>query len=307
MRLGHALNTCPREVMELRHLRYFIKAAELLHFTKAAESLFISQPALSVHIQQLEEELGTQLFARLGRNVRLTEAGELLLIRARQAVRELKSAEEDIDALSSVMRGHLSIAALPLFGSTYFPQWIAHFMDKHPEVKIKARSGASEDIETGLLSGAIDLGYSILPVEHPELTTKPLIDDELVVVFSENHLLAKRKFLDFGTLNGLKMALPSNRMSSSRGLLEYFARHSVQPNVVLEYDDGNALLNIVKGGCLVTCLPSFAVQHYSSLKFLPLPEEGQKITTAAIWIHLSPAAKEFLAVSKCALELKNEF
>jgi LysR family cyn operon transcriptional activator len=54
--------------MELRHLRYFIRAAELLHFTKAAESLYVSQPALSAQIKQLEDELGAQLFARIGRN-----------------------------------------------------------------------------------------------------------------------------------------------------------------------------------------------------------------------------------------------
>jgi len=81
--------------VELRHLRYFIKAAELLHFTRAAEALYVSQPTLSVHIQQLEEELGTQLFARVGRRVQLTEAGELLLIRARQSVRAIEIAGED--------------------------------------------------------------------------------------------------------------------------------------------------------------------------------------------------------------------
>ncbi len=67
--------------MELRHLRYFIRAAELLHFTRAAESLYISQPSLSVHMQQLEEELKTKLFDRVGRQVRLTDAGQVLLVR----------------------------------------------------------------------------------------------------------------------------------------------------------------------------------------------------------------------------------
>jgi len=283
--------------VELRHLRYFIKAAELLHFTRAAESLFISQPTLSVHIQQLEEELGAELFARVGRGVRLTQAGELLLARARQAVHELEEAGEEIDAISGVVRGSLSIAALPLYGSKLFPGWITAFSAIHPDVRIKARSGATEDIEAGLLSGVIDLGFSILPPEHPEISSTELVNDELVLVFSKNHPLAKSKVLTFENLRELTMALPSSRISSARGLLEYFGRHSVQPNVVLEYDDGHALIKIIKDGHLVTCLPRITVEDVSDIKFLPLPAEGQKIKTGAMWIHLSPAAKAFLEIA----------
>src|SRR5208283_2621408 len=103
--------------MELRHIRYFLRAAELLHFTRAAESLYISQPCLSIHIQQLEEELKTKLFDRVGRNVRLTAAGEILLVRARHVVEELETAGQEIQAVTGLLRGTLTIATIPLFGS----------------------------------------------------------------------------------------------------------------------------------------------------------------------------------------------
>ena len=90
--------------MELRHIRYFLRAAELLHFTRAAESLHVSQPTLSNHIQQLEEEFGTPLFER-GRRLRLTEAGELLLGYARNAVCELERAKEEVANLQGLLRG----------------------------------------------------------------------------------------------------------------------------------------------------------------------------------------------------------
>jgi LysR family cyn operon transcriptional activator len=81
--------------MELRHIRYFLRAAELLHFTRAAESLYISQPTLSIHIQQLEEELNTQLFDRC-RQLRLTETGQVLLGHARNLIRELELAKQGL-------------------------------------------------------------------------------------------------------------------------------------------------------------------------------------------------------------------
>jgi DNA-binding transcriptional LysR family regulator len=136
-----------------------------------------------------------------------------------------------------------------------------------------------------------------LPAEHPEITSRELINDELVLVFSINHPMAKAKVLTFDNLRELKMALPSIRISSARGLLEYFGRHSVQPNVVVEYDDGHALIRIVKDGNLVTCLPKVSVEDIPDIKILPLPGEGQKIKTGAMWMHMSPAAKAFLEIA----------
>src|ERR1700732_1907248 len=107
--------------MELNHLRYFVRAAELLHFTRAAESLYISQPTLSIHIQQLEEEFGSPLFARIGRNVRLTQAGELLLEHSRNVIRELELAQQNITSLQGLLRGTLRIGSLLAFSLEMVP------------------------------------------------------------------------------------------------------------------------------------------------------------------------------------------
>jgi DNA-binding transcriptional LysR family regulator len=148
-----------------------------------------------------------------------------------------------------------------------------------------------------LLAGVIDLGYSLLPAEHPEITSQVLIDDQLVLVVASNHPLANTKALTFEDIRDLQFALPSSRVSSARGLLEYFERHSVQPNVVLEYDDGHALVKIVRSRNLVTCLPRFSIDDLQDLKYLPLPAEGQKIRAGALWMYLSPAAKAFLEIA----------
>jgi len=287
--------------VELRHLRYFIKAAELLHFTRAAEALFVSQPTLSTHIQQLEEELGTELFARVGRHVRLTEPGQLFLDHARLSVRELEVAGEEINAIKGLLRGKLHLSALPLFSSVYLPGWIAAFNAVHPDVHIQARSGSSEDIEAGVASGDFDLGFAILPVEHADLNTTELFSQEVVMVTSHKHPLAKKKKLEAADLHALPIAMASHRVAAAQLLHKYFEELGVQPNVVVEYDDAHALINIAKLGSLVTFLPmNYIVDR--ELVSMQLPGKGLQFTSVAIWNHLTPAAKSFLEIATAAVK-----
>jgi len=126
--------------MELRHIRYFIRVAELLHFTHAAESLHVSQPTLSTHIQQLEEEIGCPLFDR-GRNLRLTEAGRLLLARARESYRQLELAKEEIGDLRRMVRGTLTIGATYVFIPKIIPSVLAAYAAAYPEVQVSMHVG----------------------------------------------------------------------------------------------------------------------------------------------------------------------
>lgn len=283
--------------MELRHLRYFIKAAELLHFTKAAESLYISQPTLSIHIQQLEDELGTELFIRSGRCVHLTETGETFLLHARKAMRELEIASEEISAISGLRRGNLSIEALPLFSRDLVPIWINVFNSDYPDVHVHARSGASEDIETAVTDGRIDLGFSILPIEHDELSKEELFSDYFVLIVSKAHKLANKDRLEVSDLHNLRLAMAGKHSHGSRILRKYFAEIGVQPNIVVEYDDGPALLEIAIDSPLAATVPRFGyIDTRVCTKLLPGP--GLNFTAAALWTHLTPSSRAFLDVVK---------
>lgn len=285
--------------MELRHLRYFIRAAELLHFTKAAESLFISQPTLSVHIQQLEEELGTPLFARVGRHVHLTQAGEVLLSRARQSLRELEIAGEEIDGLVGLYRGNLRVAALYAFSEHLLPSWLATFNAAHPNVHVIAKSAVTDDIEQGVVTGTIDLGFSFLPVDHDEIQSEALFKEQIVLVVSKDHPFAKRKKFELSDYNDLPVALPSRRIVARRLLDEYLERANVSLNVVVEYDDVHALMEIVRMGSLGTFLTSIAVGNDPDFQVISLPNDRRLcVTAAALWTHMSPAARVFLEIAK---------
>lgn len=280
--------------MELRHLRYFIKAAEFSNFTKAAEALYVSQPTLSVQIHQLEEELGTELFARVGRNVRLTEAGRVFLNRARQAVKELEDGAEEVDAINGLIRGSLCVASLPLYGSRLMPGWLSLFSTRYPNVQLSVRAGTSDDIEAGIMSGTIDIGVGSLPVQHVETNYRQLFEDEIVLIASRDHPVASAKSLKPKDLNGLSFAVPSERISASHKMAPYFESQGLQPKLDMTYDDGHGLIELVRMGRFVTTLPRRAVRDSGDLVFLSLPGPGLWITIGAMWSHLSPAGEAFL-------------
>lgn len=283
--------------MELRHLRYFIRAAELLNFTKAAESLYVSQPTLSVQINQLEKELGTALFARVGRSVRLTEAGRVFLKRAHQVVKELEEGSQEIDAINGLLRGNLCLSSLPLYGSRLLAGWVSMFVEQHPGMFLRVKPGASEDIEAGLLSGAVDLGFTILPIQHSELNFRELLKDEIVLVTANSHPLSAKENISLKDLHELPMALPSERIAATQLLTKYFNEHRIVPKISLSYDDGHALVELVKKGHFVTFLPKWGVKGLPDISIFSLPEFGIDITAGAVWSDLSAAARAFLELA----------
>lgn len=279
--------------MELRHLRYFIRAAELLNFTKAAESLYVSQPTLSVQIHQLEDELGTELFARVGRNIRLTESGKIFLVRARQAVQELEEGTREVDALKGLLRGTITIASLPLYGSRLLPGWLCRFNKKHPQVTLRAKAGTSDDIEAGIIAGNVDLGIGFIPLQSAELNSQALFDDDVVLVAAEDHETLEHDVIRPADFSHLPMALPSERISATRLLGKYFEENKIQPTVSMSFDDGHALLELVKMGKFVTFLPKLCIRNTSGLSCRTL-EPAIKISTGVIWATLTPSSSVLL-------------
>jgi LysR family cyn operon transcriptional activator len=232
--------------MELRHIRYFIRVAELLHFTRAAESLYISQPTLSTHIRQLEEEIGCALFER-GRTLRLTESGRLFLDRARDAIRALERGKEEIADLKGLFLGSLSIGLSYLFGAK-IPAVLAAYSTAHPDVHVAVKLGTSHDIEQGVLDRSVDIGFAFLPPESDEIEYETLFSDEVILAVPKDHPLARETQLPVRELNGLPVILPSRGFSLRRFIDLYFAKEKIFPKVLLEINDVSALLAIAETG-----------------------------------------------------------
>src|SRR5215813_513627 len=197
--------------IELRPLRYFLAVAQEQHFTRAAGKLHVTQPTLSHQIRELEGQLNLSLFDRVGRRVKLTAAGEMLLPYARRVVRELADAQTALDELHGLKRGALKVGIVQTVNACVIPDIVARFSAAHPGINLTCNEMAVADIESDLESGKLDLGISFLPPARKGLAGEKLFTEELVAVVAANHALAKRRQLRVRDLGEHPLALLSQK------------------------------------------------------------------------------------------------
>jgi DNA-binding transcriptional LysR family regulator len=178
-------------VPELRHLRYFVVVAEELNFSRAATRLHMAQPPLSVAIRQLERELGTDLFVRSSREVRLTEAGRALLEGARRTLAEADRAFDAARRAGSGQLGRLRVAfswserfeTLPALGRA--------FREGHPEVELLSQEMWNAQMIEALRAGTVDVAVSLCPERSAEVGEQLIRAEQAVVVLAAGHPLAR--------------------------------------------------------------------------------------------------------------------
>jgi DNA-binding transcriptional LysR family regulator len=143
--------------MELRQLTYFEAVVRHGGFTRASEQLRVAQPAVSAQIRRLEAELGTTLLRRTTRQVALTDAGELFLVRVRRVLEQLDGARAELDDLHDVLRGQVRLGATQVLGDLDLSSAMARFRHRYPGVRLALRSGLIAELLAALDAGEIDL------------------------------------------------------------------------------------------------------------------------------------------------------
>ncbi len=185
--------------MELRHLRYFVAVADEQHFGNAAKKIYISQPTISQQIQQLENEIGLELFVRskrqVSRKVELTEAGAVFLKSAKNI---LELSQKAIDKARKIGL-HEQIVRLGIYKIVLrerIVEMIEILKNCFPNVDIKlSEYQNSFDVEQALIDDKLDLGLIILPQKHENLSAKLFKKGQLSIMMHKNHALANQEYL----------------------------------------------------------------------------------------------------------------
>lgn len=271
--------------MELRQLKYFSEAASCLNFTEAARRLFITQSTLSQQIKQLEEELGVPLFDRIGKHVRLTEAGESFLPYARQTLQSTEYGKQIIRDLQQIHCGTLRIGVTYSL-SPLLTNAIIIFNRKYPDIRLDIQYFSSAYLLSSLKEHRFDFILSFLPKTKEEVFDSiPLFDSSLVLVAHRSHPLAPLGKIDWVRLQKEPLILPSVGLSARLILDSLLARRNIRLQPSIETNDVGAILQLVKTGHWVSLLSKATVLGYPELKAIPLQDKGAEMQASLIWLR----------------------
>ncbi len=179
--------------MTLEQLRIFVAVAEQEHMTRAAGVLNLTQSATSAAIAALEDRYAIKLFDRIGRSIRLTDAGRQFVIEARAVLARAAAAEAVLTDLTGLARGSLSLAASQTVGNYWLPPLIHRFHQRYPGINVTLKIGNTEQVTAWVHSGLADLGFIEGDIEDSGLSISNVANDELVLVVAATHPWAAMK------------------------------------------------------------------------------------------------------------------
>jgi DNA-binding transcriptional LysR family regulator len=274
--------------VEFRHLRYFLTVAEELHFTRAAEKLNIGQPPLSQQIQLLERELGVTLFNRTRRSVALTEAGERLVIQAKEILRMSGGLRAELLDIEQGKTGELRIG----FTTTgLFIDELSHplktYRRHYPDVRISLCEMYSRQQFDALLHQDIDIGYVRLTpgTRQDGLDIRILRHDRLCVVLPEDHPKATADSLTFSDVRDEPFIFYPEESGAAvpERVRRLCQRAGFTPAVVQEAAEVLTHIGLVAAGVGISVLPKPVDSlRPGGVRFIPLADDDAELCMALV-------------------------
>jgi DNA-binding transcriptional LysR family regulator len=290
--------------MDLRQLRHLVALAEERHFTRAAEREHIAQPALSQQIRRLEDELGLPLVERTTRSVAMTDAGELLVGRARRILAEVDAARAEMQRLTGLHTGHVTVGAIHTMGPIDLSLPLAIFHRRHPGVELTVREHSSEELAEMLRVDELDLAFLSVTerIESHGLGLHQLVSEQLAVILPQDHPLAGRRRIRMAELVG-EQFISYREGARLRELLAAAGNHAgFQPEVKLESNESQRIRRLVARGMGVAILPrSDTTGPGAPVATATLVEPSLRRDITLAWREgrrHSPAAAEFLSLAR---------
>lgn len=272
--------------MELRQLKYFLKAKELLNFTAAARALNISQSTLSQQIKQLEDELGVLLFNRIGKRIILTEAAEMFSEYALQSIDRANQGLLLLKDLNNLNTGQITIGVIYSMRIP-FAKTLIQFARQYPHIKIQVVFGTTKDLLEKLNLHHFDFVLTFFKEhKHPHFKYQTLLSSNMVLVTSKKSALAGKSSISLKEVAELPLALPFSGYSTIQFFVESFSQKNLDPNICMEINDIPTLFEIVKTGYWHTILSETSV---NDPHVVGIPIEGKNMRRTIMIVSLKEA------------------
>jgi DNA-binding transcriptional LysR family regulator len=301
--------------LTLQQLEYFLAAYRHGSFSGAAEEMHLAQPSLSEQVRRLEAELGVQLFARVGRGLRATEAGETLRPHAEETLAAAEAARESVVAVRELRGG---IATFGTWSTArYYPgtEIVAEFRRRHPAVRVRVIGQNSAEVVDAVRRGEIEAGMVALPIDDAGLDVQPMMRDEIVYASVEPRRL--RRTMTIEALAGAPLILYDASWSTTdptrRQLSDLAQRAGVTITPQIDVEDVEAAIELTVDGlgdtivarAMLLALGRRVPRRLGWVPFeTPIYDEFAFIARRGA--RLSPASREFLRLAQERLAVLTE-
>ncbi len=289
--------------MDVNQLEVLVTVARERSFSRAAEVLGRTQPAISQAVRRLEQEVGETLFDRSTKDGTLTFAGEVLLDYARQMLNLRNTAQAALTEMRNLQHGKVTISANE-HTVFYLLPVIEEFRRLHPLIKIEVQRGVASRIPKQITGREVELGVISFTPNDDSLRSVSVMTDELVLIVSTKHKLAKQKSVSIIDLGDETFVAHNAPSPYRRKVIESFEKHKTNLNISVELPSLEAIKKLVEKGVGVALVPKLsAVAEIKGGRLAALSVKEMKLERKLNIVYrrnseLSHAAKAFLQVAK---------
>jgi LysR family hydrogen peroxide-inducible transcriptional activator len=267
--------------MEFHQLRYVCAIAETGSFSRAAERCQVAQPSLSQQVLKLEEDLGAKLFDRLGRSIRLTEAGRAFMPHARSILDQMEAARSSVADKNADVRGSVAVGAIPTIAPYLMPRYTAAFAKNYPDAKLRIVEETTPILVESLRDLSIDLAILALPLRHKDLELLPIRTEPLFAVLRKDHPRATAESLALKDLRGESFVMLRDGHCFRNLSIATCTHARITPNIAFESDQFSSLFGMVAAGVGVSLAPEMAIDRNDSCSYVRLSDTRATRTIVA--------------------------
>jgi DNA-binding transcriptional LysR family regulator len=272
--------------MDLRQLEILQAIAETGSFTACGRKLNVSQSAISRQILLLEEELGEPLFLRVGRQVKMTPAAESLVQLGQRVFVDLKDTVGAITDRTRELRGTLRLSGGMTVCLYVFPPLLKQLRRVHPHLDVRLVVATAGQSVQQIRAGRVDAGLLTLPVEESDLVTVPVLREELLLVTTPTHALARRRKVLPRDLAGQPFVLFEIGSATRKVIARFFMAEHIEPTIVMDTENVEIIKAIVKTGMGIAIVPYQAVaREVRSGQLFCARIEGHELVRETGWVY----------------------
>lgn len=274
--------------MTLQQLEYLVALDNHRHFVRAAEHCFVTQPTLTLQIQKLEDEMGAQIFDRSKHPIAPTPLGEMVILKARQILRETQQLKELVNEQRDGLDGTFRLGVIPTLAPYLVPRFLRAFSKQHPKTRLVIKEIESEAIIKGLNNDLIDIGLLVTPLEENSLREIPLFNEPFLIYSSENHPLYHKRVVKADEISTKGLWLLNQGHCFRNQVLNICdSSGATSGNVAYESGSIETLKNLVKWNMGYTLVPELSILHEMDNPMIKRFAKPEPVREVSLVVHNS--------------------